>query len=237
MWKKPMETNETMHRFTAKDGRKFILRTLRESELENARQLFVQIFREDRYLLNVLLEKRQKYQSLFVGCFNKDGLVGVVFGWPDPRLLVVKAIAVMEPCRRRGIGTALLKAFENAATEEGFENFVLGAKWEAVPFYVAFGLKCLANVQVKPDEIPWDDIQRLRAKYGITGAVVFGPPALSELVSRLYQELEVRVGTVDSGYESVSIQIQPKTISEEALEEMKKDFKAYATQFCFKKKL
>jgi len=232
-----MKTNENSHRFMTKDGSEVILRTLREDELGNVKHLFMQIFKEEKYPLCTLVEMHQKYPSLLVGCFDKDQIVGTVFGWPDANILVVKAIAVIESYRKKGIGTALLKAFENASLEEGFESFVLGAEWKAVPFYLTYGLDCFANVQITPDMFPWDTIQELRSKYSIIGAVIFGPLISRSLTSKLNQELKVKVKTVKSDFESISIQIKPKTISKEALEEMKKDFNAYSAQFAFKKKL
>jgi len=230
-----MKPGEIMNHFTIKDGTEVILRIIQEDELENLRQLYMQIFKED-INLNTLMEKHQRYPSLFIGCFHRDEIIGIVFGWPDPEILVVKAIAVLESYRRKGIGTALLRSFENAAMGEGFDNFVLGAAWEAVPFYIHYGLKCFANVQIKPDEIPWNKLQRLRSKYDVIAAVVFGTSTMFELIPKLCQELNVKVGLVNTSFNSISIQIRPEKISKEVLEEMKRDFNAYSTQFAFKKK-
>ncbi len=232
-----MKTNEILHRFTAKDGKEVILRIVQKDELGKVRQLCTRIFADDKYTLDVMREKYLKYPSIFIGCFDRKEIVGTVFGWPDPKILVVKAIGVMESYRRKGIGTALLRSFENAAMEYGFDNFVLGAQWEAVPFYISYGLKCFANVQIKPEEFPWTNIQRLGSGYSIIAAVVFGPSRLSELVPKLCQKLKVKVGHVDSDFKSISIQIRPREITKESLEEMKRDFSAYSAQFAFKKKM
>lgn len=232
-----MKLGEILYRFAAKDGREFIIRIVQEDELENVRHLFIQTFTEDKYPSIMMQEKYRKYPSLFIGCFNKDEIVGTVFGWPDPEILVVKAIVVIKLHRRKGTGTALLKSFENTAKREGFDSFVLGAEWEAVPFYISCGLECFANVQIIPEKIPWDNIQRLRSKYNITGAAVFGTSISSNFISKLNRELKVKVKTVKSEFESISIQIMPEEITKEALELMKRDFNAYATQFAFKKNL
>lgn len=214
-----------------------LIKTLKENELENIRQLLLQIFGENRFTMRTILEKYQKYPSLFIGCFDREGLVGAVFGWPDTKILVVKAIAVVESHRRKGIGTALLRAFEKAAAAEGFESFVLGGQWEAVPFYLHYDLNCFANVQITPDSFPWNTIKELRLKYNVISAVVFGPSIPSNFISRLDQELKVKVTPVKSDFESISIQTSPQKISKEVLEVMKRDFNAYSTQFAFKKKL
>ena len=56
-------------------------------------------------------------------------------------------------------------------------------------------------------------------------------------VERLIQELKVKVGSVKTDFESVSVQVKPTDISKDALDEMKKAFDAFSAQFCFKKRL
>ncbi|MDH5688929.1 MAG: GNAT family N-acetyltransferase [Candidatus Bathyarchaeota archaeon] len=233
-----VKSGKMVRRFIAKDGREFTLRIVQEGELNRVRKLFTDIYREgDSAQWGRMAEKRRLYPSLFVGCFDNRKLVGAVVGWPEPKILAVHGIAVLEDYRRKGIGTALLESFDNAAEREGFDNFVLGAQWEAVPFYTSYGLSCFANAQIKPESIPWERIQTLRSKYKIIASIVFGPSPPSELVQRLARELKVSVGTVKSDFESVSIQISPTEISKEALKTLREDLNAYSTQFCFKKRL
>ena len=232
-----MKSDKIVRRFVAKDGIEFTLRIIQEGELNRVRKLFTDIYREgDSAQWGRMAEKQQLYPSLFVGCFDNRKLVGAVVGWPEPKILAVHGIAVLEDYRRKGIGTALLRAFDENAMKEGFDNFVLGAKWEAVPFYLSYGLQCFGNAQLKPDQMPWDRIEKLREKYEILSAVVFVHTPMDDLVSKLVLELNVKVGSVESEYKSLSIQFKPANISEAALEETKKDFNAFATQFCFKKK-
>jgi N-acetylglutamate synthase-like GNAT family acetyltransferase len=212
-----------------------VIRNLREDELKHVRQLLSQIFRENSLPSeDTILEKYQKYPSFFIGCFHEKELIGTVFGWPEPDILVVKALAVVKSHRRKRIGTKLLKSFEKAAMKEGFESIVLGARWEAVPFYLHYGLDCFANVQVTPEKFPWNDIPRLRSKYNIISAAIFGPSS-SSLISQLNQALKVKVNLVKSDSGSISIQIRPEKISKEGLKEMKREFNAFSTQFAFKK--
>jgi len=228
-------------RLTLKDGRKVILRTLIENELQSARQLIIQTYHEDKYPLSLVQEKYLRHPSLFIGCFNEKEIIGTVFGWPDypeyPEILVVNAVIVVENYRRKGIGTRLLKDFEKAAVKEGFKSIVLGAEWEAVPFYISYGLDCFANIQITIDKIPWNTIPELGSKYDITGATIFGPSIPNNLISKLNRGLKIKAKSVAANFESISIQIVPKKISKEALEEMKRDFNAYSTQFAFRKKL
>ena len=230
-----------MKEFTIKNGRKVIIRPLDNDELDSARQLFIQTFKEDKYPLPLMQEKHLKYPSLFIGCFDGERIVGTIFGWPDyleyPKILVVKAIVTAETHRRKGIATKLLKVFEEAAVKEGYERLVLGAEWEAVPFYISYGLDCFANIQITLDNFPWKKIRELKVKYEITGAVIFGPSVPTNLISKLNRELKVKVKSVAADFESISIQIKPKIVSKKALEETKNDFKAYATRFAFRKEL
>lgn len=223
------------------DGRRLVLRRLREDELPDAHKLLVEIFGDERDIRQDLLEgmltNYSKHSYLFYGCFDGNRIVGTVVGWPDPTVLGVRAIAVLEPYRRKGIGTALLKVFDRAARREGFDNFVLGARWEAIPFYLSYGLQCFGNVQIEPDRIPWDRLQELVTGYRILAGVVFSQSDQSDLVLRLVKSLRVRVGQVKKDFESVSIQIRPSEISEKALEQIKKDFNATSAQFCFKKRI
>lgn len=215
-----------------------MIRTLRKNELAHARQLLAQIIVENRLpSLDEIREKYQRYPAFFIGCFHEKELVGTVFGWPEPHVLVVKAIAVAEPHRRKGIGTKLLKSLEKIAMGKGFESMVLGARWEAVPFYLNYGLDCFVNVQVTLDRFPWKDMPRLRSKYKIISAVIFGPSISSNLISRLNHALKVKITSAKSNFETISLQIMSDDISREVLEKMKKEFNAFSTQFAFKKRL
>jgi GNAT superfamily N-acetyltransferase len=231
-----MKAGTILNRFTTKDGKEIILRTVQKTELKEVNCIFMEVIGEEKYPLKLLVDKHRSYLSLFINAFYKKQIIGIVFGWPDLSLLIVKAIAVWKDYRRKGIGTALLKAFEENAMREGFENFVLGARWEAVPFYFSYGLHCFGNVQVKPNQIHWQRIKKLREKYEILSAVVFSPTSMDDLVAKLNNEFNITVSSVESKYKSVSIQFKPTNISEAALEKTKKDFNAYAIQFCFRKK-
>ena len=167
--------------------------------------------------------------------------MGTVFGWPDypeyPDILVVKALIVDETHRRKGIGTELLKDLEKAAVSEGFRSLVLGADWEAVPFYISYGLECFTNIQVTLDKIPWNSMPELKAKYSVTGAAVFGPSISNSLLYKLNRELGIQTKSVAADFESLSIQAKTQTITKEALNRIKGDFNAYSVQFAFRKEL
>lgn len=231
-----MKGDKILTKFATKEGGDIILRTLRKNELEELRRLFIHFFPENDLSLHALLKNRQKHSSFFIGAFSAENLVGFVFGWPDG-VLVVHGIAVLVSFRRKGIGTALLRAFEDAAKKEGFESLSLGARWEAIPFYLSYGLTCFANVQIKSDRFPWNNIQHLQSKYDVLSAAVFGPLKKSNLISRLNRKLNLSVRSVKADFESISVQVKPSEISKEALEIISEDFCAYSTQFAFRKNI
>jgi GNAT superfamily N-acetyltransferase len=60
----------------------------------------------------------------------------------------IRAFFVHPRWARRGIGTLLLEACENAAREAGFTRLEMGATLSGVAFYRAKGYAALENLQV-----------------------------------------------------------------------------------------
>jgi GNAT superfamily N-acetyltransferase len=58
---------------------------------------------------------------------------------PATELARVRAMFVRSDWTRRGLGRAILSAFERAARAEGFRELVLGATLPGEPLYRAFG--------------------------------------------------------------------------------------------------
>jgi len=67
----------------------------------------------------------------------------------DPRqdAAKIRAFFVHPRWARRGIGSLILEACENAAREAGFIRFEMGATLSGVPFYKAKGYAAFENVQ------------------------------------------------------------------------------------------
>jgi predicted GNAT family N-acyltransferase len=66
----------------------------------------------------------------------------------------IRYMAVESGCERRGYGTLVLTALEQAATAIGIERIILHARERAVPFYQHHGYNT-----IKPSFILFDDIQ------------------------------------------------------------------------------
>jgi len=218
------------------DRRKVTITPIHEDELATVSQLLVEIFDREVFSVDTLHENFTNYRDLFMGAYQGGELIGFVFGWPQGAL-VVQGLAVVESLRRKGIGTALLKSFEDEAQRVGFERYVLGAQWGAIPFYLSYGLDSFANIQVTPDEFPWGEVSSLRSDYEVRGASVFGEAVPSQLMQRLNEAFGVDARHIKGDMESISIQIKPDELSREALEAMKRDFNAYDTQYGFYKTL
>lgn len=67
----------------------------------------------------------------------------------------VRAMFVRDDWTRRGLGTAILAAGEDAARAEGFRSLVLGATLPGVPLYRSFGfVEVERSVATMPDGVP-----------------------------------------------------------------------------------
>jgi len=66
----------------------------------------------------------------------------------------IRYMAVESGCERRGYGTLVLSALEQAATEIGITKIILHARERAVPFYQHHGYKT-----IEPSFILFDEIQ------------------------------------------------------------------------------
>jgi len=89
----------------------------------------------------------------------------------DPRqdAAKIRAFFVHPTWARRGIGSMILEACENAALAEGFTRFEMGATLTGVPFYQARGYACLENLEVplaNGESLP---IVRMEKRSGFAG--------------------------------------------------------------------
>lgn len=84
-----------------------------------------------------LFEKQyEKYPDLFIGCYDRGKLIGMVSGTIRKKVVILTAIAVEERYWRRGIGSNMLKFFENQARKLGIKKISLGAGGEIEKFYI-----------------------------------------------------------------------------------------------------
>lgn len=173
---------------------------------------------------------------LYHGAFLENQLKGIVIGWPNGTL-TIQAIAVSEESRRKGIGSRLLKAFEDAARDHGYEKYALGAVWEAVPFYLANGLECFANVNLKVDAIDKVQLRDFASRYDVLSSYVFGNPPDAKVKKVLQDVLSCQVNEVFTGWSGISLQVKVEEITKELADQMEKDIDAINVQYAFRKNL
>jgi ribosomal protein S18 acetylase RimI-like enzyme len=87
-------------------------------------------------------KKRAVDRDLFFVAESNDAVVGTVMGGYDGHRGWVYAVAVLPSCRRRGIGSALLRRLESALMERGCLKVnlqVRSSNREVVAFYERLG--------------------------------------------------------------------------------------------------
>ena len=76
--------------------------------------------RDSRTAIAAQLRSRQ---TVYLGAFDRDRLVGTVFGTHDTRKGWINRLAVLPEYRRRGIARRLVRAAERGLREQGMEMF------------------------------------------------------------------------------------------------------------------
>lgn len=131
------------------------IRGVPESDLEAVHE-----FRTDRVDDRPLATVREWYEEnpeLFVAAYDGDEVVGICIGRDGPHEGVeLNAIGVAESHTRRGIGSAMVDAFEEQVASLGFDRIGLGSAGGYVDeFYMANGYEpASVLVRLEPDEVP-----------------------------------------------------------------------------------
>lgn len=132
------------------------IRTVDEMELKAFRDLH-NAYVDRNETIGTLRDWYREQAELFVGAFANGELIGHCLGRPQSEERVELAgIAVAPAHRRRGIGTALLSAFEDRAAALGFQQIGLGSAGGYVDkFYVENGYspECVL-VRLAPETDP-----------------------------------------------------------------------------------
>lgn len=133
------------------------IKKLPEKDLDEAYALDKKYVHED----STLDEFKKFYQEnpkLYVGCYEEGELIGLVYGSTKEDFVILNSIAVRGDYWRKGIGSKLLKKFEEqvkklnatkisvVAAEGWVENFYLKNGFELVAFFV----------QIKKNKLPKD---------------------------------------------------------------------------------
>lgn len=134
------------------------LRTVAESDLEAFRRFHNRYVDRDEPLETVR-EWYHERPALLLGAYEGDELVGHCLGRPrGDDTVELSGIGVAPSRRRRGIGSALLSAFEDRAASLGFRRVELGSAGDGVDeFYLEHGYSPVSVlVRYGSDEVPPD---------------------------------------------------------------------------------
>lgn len=131
-------------------------RTVAELDLEAFRRLHNRYVDRDESLKTVR-DWYREHPELLLGAYDDGDLVGHALGRPRSEETVeLSGISVAPTHRRRGIGSALLSAFEDRAAAQGFRRVELGSAGGYVDeFYLEHGYTPESVlVRLDPDEAP-----------------------------------------------------------------------------------
>ncbi len=91
--------------------------------------------------------------SLFIGAYNKNKLIGIVFGHIKKEKILLGEMAISEKYRNKGIGSKLIKFFENKAEELNKKYIELGAFGDAERFYIKNKYTPILFAQIYPKDV------------------------------------------------------------------------------------
>ncbi len=113
------------------------LKVLPKKDLKN----FWEIQKEysDKWDFDYLEEEYSRYSELYIGCYDGERLIGIAYGFVRGNIVTLQGIAVIHERWRRGIGTKILKFFENRVKLIGKKTVGVGS---AEGFVEKFYLKC-----------------------------------------------------------------------------------------------
>ena len=127
-----------------------------ESALATVYGVDTQLIADGTYLV---AEAEGDVEPVIVGCggwskrktlYGGDQWTGREAALLDPRhdAAKIRAFFIHPSWARRGIGSMILEACENAAVAAGFTRFEMGATLTGVPLYLARGYVALENLEV-----------------------------------------------------------------------------------------
>lgn len=101
------------------------------------------------YLPHSSHERMRRFVTLYPEAFRllmlEGEIIGICYGWfrrhfaPEDPSFTLDGICILSDYQRRGYGTQLLYAFEEAARSYGAPSVSVGSGLEAEPFYIACG--------------------------------------------------------------------------------------------------
>ena len=114
---------------------------------------------DEKTKLKEIKEVYSKFHKLFVGCYDKNELIGICIPGIFNKEIHIRGIAVKHEYWRKGIGSRLLKFFEQQLRNSGRKRITVPSAdidW-VEKFYLNNGYKPIQFlVKVKTDKLPKD---------------------------------------------------------------------------------
>ena len=92
--------------------------------------------------------------SLFIGAYDKNKLIGIIFGHIKKNKILLGEMAISDKYRNKGIGSKLLCFFEKEAKKLNKKYIELGAFGDAERFYLKNKYTPLLFVQIYHKDVP-----------------------------------------------------------------------------------
>jgi len=103
---------------------------------------------------STIYKNHKREPSLFIGAYDKDKLIGIVFGYIKKNKILIGEMAVSEKYRSKGIGSKLITHFEKQSKKLNKKYIELGALGPAEKFYLKQGYQPLLFVQIPHNKVP-----------------------------------------------------------------------------------
>jgi len=122
---------------------------------DNLQQHILNPTRKKRYRTFGCIQKNyERKPSLFVGAYDKNKLIGIIFGFIKKSKILLGEMAILENYRNKGIGQKLLFFFEKQAKKLNKSYIELGAWGSAEKFYLKNNYKPLIFAQIYHKDVP-----------------------------------------------------------------------------------
>jgi GNAT superfamily N-acetyltransferase len=131
----------------------FIIKKISKKDLYKAFKIYKKYVNGSAF--SRIKKRYESYPELFVGGYDGNKPIGVVFGSIRNSYVVLNCVAVEEKYWRKGIGSRMLKFFEAQVKKLGINKIGVGAADNVWGFYIKNGYKpALLLLKVRKDELP-----------------------------------------------------------------------------------
>lgn len=120
--------------------------TFGSPEYDEVVDLRYQVLRRPLGIEYVLEDLALEYKDVHFAAYTPDyELVGALLLNPKGETAQMRQAAVHPNYQKKGVGHALVAAFETYAKQAGFERIQLAARATAIPFYEKLGYHCVSD--------------------------------------------------------------------------------------------